>query len=164
MSRRSKTMVWAAVSASLAITGIAAYQLLDRSPEARSTATVLAPKVTPASRASAAPLAVAVPKPALEPATASMGAAPENSAGSESMHHVDEGSRAGLSASTAVPGSAPSAAGVAPLPVNRPATRPVTRPAPPPPPPPINAAPRPAAPATPPPAPKPKPKEDLFGI
>jgi serine/threonine-protein kinase len=168
MSRRSKTVVWAAVSASLAIAGIAAYQLLDRSPEARSTATVLAPKVTPASRASAAPLAAAVPLPAREPtaataSTANVAAAPENSATSEAMRKVDEGSPAGLSASTAVPGSAPSAAAVTPLPVNRPATRPVARPSPPP----VNAAPRPAAPATPPtptPAPKPKPKEDIFGI
>jgi hypothetical protein len=167
MSRRSKTVVWAAVSASLAITGIAAYQLLDRSPEARSTATVLAPKGTPASRASAAPLAAAALQPALEPtAIASGAAAPENSATSESMRKVGERSPAGLSA-TAVPGSAPSAAAVTPSPVNRPATRPVARPATPPPPPAVNAAPRPAAPATPPapaPAPKPKPKEDLFGI
>ena len=170
MSRRSKTIVWAAVSASLAITGIAAYQLLDRSPEARSTATVLAPKVTPASRASAAPLPAAAAKPAHEPTTAStatIAAAPENSATGESMRKVDEGSPAGLSASTAVPGSATSAVGVTPSPVNRPTARPVARPATPASPPPVNAAPRPAAPATPPapaPAPKAKPKEDLFGI
>jgi hypothetical protein len=164
MSRRSKTIVWAMVSASLALAGIAVYQLLDRSPETRATATVLAPKMTPGRSASAAPLAAAAPKPALEPATASttgIAAAPDNSATGESMHKVDERSPASLSASTSVGGLAPSAAGVAPPTLNRPAPRPVVRPAPPPP---VNAVPRPAAPSPAPAPAKPKPKEDMFGI
>src|SRR6185436_5284100 len=64
LSHRAKTVVWAAVSASLAITGISAYQLLDRSPESRSTATVLAPKGTPG-LGSAAHAAAEAPKTAL---------------------------------------------------------------------------------------------------
>jgi serine/threonine-protein kinase len=173
LSRRSKTIVWAAVSASLAITGIAAYQLLDRSPETRSTATVLVPKLTPASRASGAAAAMAPPKTPVAPSpgatAANLAVAPENSAIGEFAHRGDEGSPSGRTTPTSVPSSLPSAAGVTPPSVTRPVQRPAMRPIPPPPPPPAaTAAPQhtaapPPAPA-PPPAAKPKPKEDLFGI
>jgi serine/threonine-protein kinase len=175
LSRRSKTLVWAAVSASLAITGIAAYQLLDRSPEARSTATVLVPKGTPQTRTSAAAAAMPAPKTTLEPAVAATAAnlAVAPSAAADFAHRGDEGSSSGrtgstpVTGSTSVAGSAPSATGVTPSSVNRPAQRPALRPAPPPP---AAATAAPQHPVATPPAPAPaakpppKPKEDLFGI
>jgi len=166
MSRRSKTIVWATISASLAITGIAAYRLLDRSPETRSTATVLAPKVT-------------VPN---QPPVFVVGAAPQASAGQAlSAAPIAAGSEPGtkddssksaesaavVNAPTAPTSVAGSSATGAPVNVHRSPPRPVTRPAPPPPPPPAVAAPPRAAPPPPPPPPpaaKPKPKEDIFGI
>jgi hypothetical protein len=171
MSQRTKTVVWATVSASLAIIGIAAYQLLDRSPEARSTATVLAPKMAPPSQASAAPVAAEAPKGSLD-TTASTAAGAESSKAVDSIGK-STASSAAASVPTSVAGAAPSATGVSASNLNRPS------PIPPPPPRPMNRAAPPSAPApspavapapvrqtppAPPPSPKPKPKEDLFGI
>jgi hypothetical protein len=167
MSQRLKVIVWGAVSASFAIAGLVAYQVLDRSPQAHSTATVLAPKVTTAGQPSVARAAAQAPK-------APQGGAPSTltiSAGSEpsalgSIDKSNEG-RAAMdiaAAPTSIVGSAASAVVAPPANVNRTPPRSVTRPAPPPPPALTAAPPRPAPPPAPPPAAKPKPKEDLFGI
>jgi serine/threonine-protein kinase len=171
LSQRAKVLVWATVSVSFAITGMVAYQILDRSPETRTTATVLAPKLTATGQPATAPGAAGAPTvqggtpstaPAAagsEPLTDPVGKARENPAAG----HIP-------AVPTSIAGSAPSAASAPPAIVNRPA-RPATRSAPaprstatPPLPPAVTAAP-PAPPPPPPPAAKPpKPKEDLFGI
>jgi serine/threonine-protein kinase len=167
ISHRTKTLVLAAVGASLAITGLAAYKLLDRGHEARSTATVLAPKVAAPSQpgvraATAAPKGVVGPT----PSTAST-AGSEPAGAADSIGKASESSTAaGAAAFPTTAASAPSVIGVAPSTLTR-APRPSTRPAPPPPPPPgLTAAPPRPSPPPPPPAakPPPKPKEDLFGI
>jgi eukaryotic-like serine/threonine-protein kinase len=161
-SRRSKAIVWVAVSASLAVTAIAAYQLLDRSAETRSSATVLAPKVTAAGQPSAAA------------ATGVMPAGTAPSATGNPPRPAAEGSGAANAppVPTSITGSAPTGASVPATPVHRTAPpRPVTRSAPAPATPLTAAPPRQAAPPpapspapAPPPAAKPKPKEDIFGI
>jgi hypothetical protein len=170
MSRRSKTIAWAVVSACLAVTGLAAYRLIEQSPETRSTATVLAPKGSTPGQASAVYVVGAAPKVAPEPAVlaAPQAIQPQPAGSGDSARKTMEGSTTvtAPAAPTAMPGShAPGA----PANVNRATPRAVTRPAPPPPPPPAVAAPpRPAPSAPPPPAPpavkQPKPKEDIFGI
>ena len=88
MSRRSKMIVGIAVSTSLVISGIATYQVLDRSPEAHSSATVLAPKVaapnpTAAERAAgAAPKVSTVSAPSV-PSAAAIATASERSSSTE---------------------------------------------------------------------------------
>lgn len=166
MSHRTKTLVWAAVSACLAITGIAAYHLLDRSPEARSTATVLAPKmVTPTAATSAAHAAAEAPKGyGRMPSTGST-AATEPLVIGESIGNSDSSAAASTPGVPPIP-SAPSAAGLPAANLNRPAPRPLIIRTPPMAAPPPAAAPAPPKPTPPPPPPaaKPKPKEDLFGI
>jgi hypothetical protein len=164
-SRRSKAFVWAAVSASIVVTGIAAYKVFDRSPETRSSATVLAPKVTapspPVFVVGAAPHASAAEAPTAAPGAA----ASERGVREDSIRSGEKPAVTTATGSTSLAGS--SAAGAAAVNVNRAPPRPVTRPAPPPPPPPAAAAPPRTAPPPPPPAPppaKPKPKEDIFGI
>jgi hypothetical protein len=161
-SQRTKFLVWTAVSVSFAITGIVAYRLLDRTPEAQTTATVLAPKGATPGQPSAAH---AADTPKGQSGAPSMTAAP---AASEPSGVSGESPAAANipAAPTSITGSAPTAGGAPPA-MNRPA-RPATRSAPTPRaaptlPPAVTAAP-PAPAPTPPPAAKPKPKEDLFGI
>jgi hypothetical protein len=164
MSRRAKMTVAVAVFASVATAGIVAYQAVERSPEARSTATVLAPKVAAANHPSTAqsPEAHKAPQ-GTSPASDSLGKPSE--------------SAAGTSAVPSSTGAAPSATATQAASLSRPAPKPVTRAAPtpaappaavtaatpkaatpPPPAPPAAPAPTPAA------KPKPAPKEDLFGL
>jgi serine/threonine-protein kinase len=167
LSRRSKAVVWTVVSASLAITAVAAYRLYGQRPEARSSSTVLAPKVAAPTQP---PVFVVGAAPAGAPAQAAPAAPPavvsEPGAKDDSNKPVETpAALAAPAAPTSVAGS--SAMATPAVTVNRPPPRPIARPAPPPPPPPAVAAPRaapPPPPPSPPPAPKPKPKEDIFGI
>ena len=183
MSRRAKAMVAVAVSTTVVLAGVVAYQALERAPEARSTATVLAPKVATASqaptaqrtadRSKASASEAAKASPSEMPAAAAIAVPSESAAANDPLGKPGETHAASSAAAgpTSVAGSAPNVLGASPANQNRPAQKPIVRPAPPPPapvqpPPAVNAAPpKPApAPPVPPPAVKPKPKEDLFGI
>lgn len=174
--RRTRTVVLSAIAASAVIAAFAAYHLLDRAPESRASATVLAPKGQNAPPGSAA--AAAAQAPVVQNTTAShVTAQPQPSDPSLKTGEV-AGAASVPAAPTSIGGSstppvAPPAA------INRVAPRPAVRPTTPsaPPSPPANAAPRPVAPPpaatpapvptpapAPPAAPKPKPKEDIFGI
>jgi hypothetical protein len=161
--RRTRTVVVTALAASAAITAFAAYHLLDRSPETRASASVLAPKGGPAPPGSGAA------------ARSNVETSSAPSQPSAEPHHAPS-EAAGTASVGAPPATAPGLNAPAPVVTNRPAPRPVARPAVPQPAP-VNAAPRaapppaaatPAAPPAPAPAPAakppPKPKEDIFGI
>ena len=172
MSGRAKAIVAIAVSTTVVMAGVVAYQALERAPEARSTATVLAPKLAPASQPSTAKGANEASKASPSETHAAAGTSvPSESAAANASPGQSGASRAATSAPavpTSIAGSAPSTVGAPPENLNRPAPKPVARPAAPPPPPAaVTAAPpKPAAapPPAPPPAAKPKPKEDMFGI
>jgi len=176
MSRRTKAVVAIAVTTSVAMAGIVAFRALERSPEARSTATVLAPKVAPANHPSTAHGATEAAKSQGEAKT-SHGETPSAAAAvpSPASGPSDSVGKPSESAASANPAAAPTSIagsgdmGTTAASLNRATPKPVTRTAPPPAPPPaaVTAAPKPApTPAAPPPAakPKPAPKEDLFGI
>ncbi|HUR56287.1 MAG TPA: hypothetical protein VM029_01160 [Opitutaceae bacterium] len=171
VSQRTKALVLGAIVASFAITGLVAYQLLDRSSEAASSANVLAPKAASTSHPSA-PHATGEPAlalPAAAPATATAGTGSDPSLPGDSPAKPSAIAAAANvpPGPTSIASSAPSPVTAPPAIVNRPTPRSVTRPAPAPPPAVTTALPRTAPPPTapvPPPAAKPKPKEDLFGI
>jgi hypothetical protein len=158
LSQRTKILVWATVSMSFAITGMVAYQILDRSAETPTTPTVLAPQGTTPSPRSAAQGA--------DPAKAQTGApstAPSDTSGNPMAKPGENPALTNVPAApTSSAASAPSAMSAPAVNVIRPA-RSAPRSAPP------RSAPTPAVTTpppvpTPPPAAKPKPKEDLFGI
>jgi serine/threonine-protein kinase len=161
-SKRTKILVWTAVSVSFAITGMVAYRVLNRSPEASTTATVLAPKAATPGQPSAAH---GTETPKGQSGAPSTMPAPAGSEPSAASAENPSGTNVPTVPSS-IAGSAPTAVSAPPA-MNRPA-RPATRSAPTPRaaptlPPAVTAAP-PAPIPTPPPAAKPKPKEDLFGI